>query len=114
MFMSREIKKYLFDILTCIEEIESFFEGREITIEHLRNDRKTLRAVERDLEIIGEATKRLLKISPEISISGANEIIGARNYIAHDYQFVSLKILTKILTDHLPVLKTEVIALLNT
>ncbi len=110
--MNRKIKKYLFDILTCIQEIESFFEGREISAETLRADRKTLRAVERDLEIIGEAMKRLLKLAPKIEISDASEIIGARNYIAHEYESVSLSILSKTLADHIPLLKKEVTKLL--
>jgi uncharacterized protein with HEPN domain len=107
--MDRKIKSYLFDILTCTEEIEEFFEGSEITLETLLTNRKTLRAEERDLEIIGEATKRLLKSSPEISISYAKEIIGARNFIAHEYGSISYEIIK----NHLPVLKNEVKALLK-
>ena len=111
--MNRKIKKYLFDILTCIDEIEIFFEGKEKTIENLTIDRKTLRAVERNLEIIGEATKRLIKLYPEIPISDSNAIIGARNYIAHEYESVSYLLITKTLTDHLPLLKEEVKKLLE-
>lgn len=111
--MSRKIKKYLFDILICIDETESFFDGKEITIEHLNGDRKTLRAVERNLEIIGEATKRLIKLDPKIPISEANEIIGARNYIAHEYESVSYIIITRTIRDHFPLLKEEVKKLLE-
>ncbi|WP_288369469.1 HepT-like ribonuclease domain-containing protein [uncultured Algoriphagus sp.] len=111
--MSRKIKKYLFDILTCIDEIESFFDGNEVTIEFLTGDRKTLRAVERNLEIIGEATKRLIKLNPDIPISDANEIIGARNYIAHEYESVSYVIITRTIRDHFPILKKEVTKLLE-
>ena len=111
--MSRKIKKYLFDILSCIDEIELFFEGRPMTIENLTADRKTLRAVERNLEIIGEATERLLKLHTEIPISDAQEIIGARNYISHEYESVSYIIIAKTLTDHLPILKEEVKKLLE-
>ena len=111
--MSRKIKKYLFDIITCIDEIEIFFDGKEITIENLTSDRKTLRAVERNLEIIGEATKRLIILYPEISISDADEIIAARNYIADEYESVSYMIITKTLTDYLPILKEEVKKLLE-
>lgn len=110
--MNRKIKKYLFDILTCIQEIESFIEGREISTDSLRSDRKTLRAIERDLEIIGDPMKRILRLDPEIQISDTSEIIGARNYIAHEYESVSLSILSRTLTDHIPLLKKEVIELL--
>jgi len=111
--MSRKIKKYLFYVLTCINEVESFFDGNDITIEYLTSDRKTLRAVERNLEIIGEATKRLIKLDPEIPISDVNEIIGARNYIAHEYESVSYIIITRTIRDHFPLLKKEVTKLLE-
>ena len=45
--------------LTCINEVESFFDGNDITIEYLTSDRKTLRAVERNLEIIGEGYQKV-------------------------------------------------------
>lgn len=111
--MNRKANKYLFDILSCIKEIESYFFGKEITTELLETDRKTLRAVERNIEIIGEATKRLLRIDPTIEITDASDIIGARNFIAHDYESVSYIILTRIIIENLPVLKNEVIELLK-
>jgi len=107
--MNRKANKYLFDILSCIEEIESYFSGKEITTDLLETDRRTLSAVERNIEIIGEATKRLLGIDPTIGITDANDIIGARNFIAHDYESVSYIILTRIIIENLPILKDEVI-----
>jgi uncharacterized protein with HEPN domain len=111
--MSRKIKKYLFDILICIEEIEIFFEGKEMTIENLTHDRKTLRAAERNLEIIGEATKSIIKLRSDIAISETKEIIGTRNYLAHENDFVSYILIAKTITDHLPILKEEVKKLLE-
>lgn len=111
--MNRKANKYLFDISSYIEEIESFFAEKEITAENLKTDRKTLRAVERNIEIIGEAVKRLLKIDSSIRITDANDIIGARNFIAHDYDSVSSIILTKIIIENLPILKEEVKKLLE-
>lgn len=111
--MDRKIKSYLFDIYTCIGEVESFFQDSEITLESLLRDKMTIRAVERELEIIGEATKRLLKSSPEISISNAKEIIGARNFIAHEYGNISYEIILKIISHHFPILKKEVKYLLD-
>ena len=65
--MDRRIKSYLFDIITCIEEIHVFFEGQEINLDSLLGDRKTLRAVERNLEIIVKGKdffQNLLLIQP--------------------------------------------------
>lgn len=111
--MDRKTKSYLFDILTCIEEIHEFFEGQEIDLDALIGDKKTLRAVERNLEIIGEATKRLFNAFPEAPISNTKEIIGARNFIAHEYGSISYEIIVKVIKTHLPILRNEVIELLK-
>jgi uncharacterized protein with HEPN domain len=54
--MDREIKTWLFDILKASEEIEQFLPEGKRVFEEYKNDLKTKRAVERNLEIIGEAT----------------------------------------------------------
>jgi uncharacterized protein with HEPN domain len=53
----RQIKDYLQDILKGIEAAENFIEG--ITFEDFQNDQKTIFAVTRAIEIIGEATKSI-------------------------------------------------------
>lgn len=111
--MDRKIKTYLFDILTCIEEVEQFFEGNEVTLESLLKDKKTIRAVERELEIIGEAIKKLVKISPSIAISETRKIISARNFIAHEYGAITYDILVKVINENFPILKQEVKNLLE-
>ena len=52
--MRPEIRTYLSDILSAIEEIDSFFEGMIMEFVSFVGDRKTQRAVERNLSIIGE------------------------------------------------------------
>jgi uncharacterized protein with HEPN domain len=106
--MNRKANKLLFDMLSCIEDIESYFPEKESILALLKTDRKTLRAVERNIEIIGEATKKLLKIDPSIGITDANDIIGARNFIAYDYDSVSHIILSRIIIENFPILKREV------
>jgi hypothetical protein len=54
--MDREIKAWLFDILNSIEEIEQFLPQGQQLFEAYKKYLKTKRAVERNLEIIGEAT----------------------------------------------------------
>ena len=46
------------------------------------------RAIERDLEIIGEAVKKILETEPSIKITAAKKIIGLRNIISHAYDSV--------------------------
>jgi uncharacterized protein with HEPN domain len=59
--MNVETKTWLFDILNAIHEIESFFVDRPKDFLNYQNDLRTKRAVERNLEIIGEAMNRVLK-----------------------------------------------------
>lgn len=68
------------------------------------------RAIERDIEIIGEAVNRILKKDPtlENSITDARSIIGLRNQVIHAYNNVSDENIWSILTNHLPKLKVEV------
>ncbi len=71
------------------------------------------RAVERDIEIIGEAISRILKVDTNISITNARRIVDARNYIIHGYDSLSADILWSMVINHLPILKSEVVSLLE-
>jgi uncharacterized protein with HEPN domain len=73
------------------------------------------RAVERNLEIIGEAINRILKndASFEQKITNAKAIIGLRNQVIHAYDNISDESIWAILTNHLPKLKTEIEDLIN-
>jgi len=66
--ISREEKKFLSDISECIISIDEHLEGRRIFEEYAVNKTKRM-AIERELEIIGEAMTKLLKLNPEIQIS---------------------------------------------
>ena len=71
------------------------------------------RAIERDIEIIGEAMNRVLKVDRNIAITNSRKIVDARNYIIHGYDSLSADILWSIVINHLPKLKDELSALLN-
>jgi len=71
------------------------------------------RAVERNVEIMGEAMNRILKIEKDIKITDARRIVDARNYIVHGYERLSPDILWSIVVNHLSILKTEVLRLLS-
>jgi len=106
--MDNEIKTWLYDILQSIIEIESYFEGKPRIFEEYRRDIKTKRAVERDIEIIGEAVNRIRKKSQGFVINNANNIVGARNRIAHGYDKVSDDLIWSIVINHLPKLREEI------
>jgi uncharacterized protein with HEPN domain len=61
--MDNKINTWLYDILNSIDEIESFFEDKPMNFLEYQKDIKTKRAVERNIEIIGEAVNRILKES---------------------------------------------------
>jgi uncharacterized protein with HEPN domain len=106
--MNERVLKSLFDIKSAIEEIDSFFVGRERRFEDYSNDILLKRAVERDLEIIGEAMNRIMKENPDIEITNAYRIVGLRNQIIHGYDKVSDENIWGIVMIHLPKLKDEV------
>ena len=78
-----------------------------------QKDLKTRKAIERNIEIIGEALNRVLKIEPDISITDSRKIVDTRNRIIHGYDSVSEDIIWLIVTKYLPILKKEVEALLK-
>lgn len=87
--MEIEIKTWLYDILHAIEEIQSFFSDRPKDFSLYQNDIRTKRAVERNIEIIGEAMNRILIRDESSEFSNARKIVGTRNRIIHGYDKVS-------------------------
>ena len=111
--MDNEIKTSLFDINSAINEIDGFFEEGKKTFEYYRQDLKTKRAVERNIEIIGEAVKRILDRNSDIELTNARKIVDARNRIIHGYDTISDDVIWGIIIRHLPKLKIEVEELMN-
>ncbi|KAB1064822.1 HepT-like ribonuclease domain-containing protein [Salibacter halophilus] len=111
--MDNEIKTWLFDILQSINEIESYFDDTQLIFENYVSDIRTKRAVERDLEIIGEAVNRILKKDKGFKLNNAKRIISTRNRIIHGYDSISDELIWSIVINHLAKLKKEVILLLD-
>ena len=111
--MDNNIKTWLYDILSSINEIESYFIEIPKMFEIYQNDLKTKRAVERNIEIIGEAMSRILKENNNIEISNSRKIVDVRNRIIHGYDSVSDDVIWGIVIKNLPVLQKEVEILLN-
>ncbi|MCW3789767.1 HepT-like ribonuclease domain-containing protein [Plebeiibacterium sediminum] len=110
--MKREIKKYLFDIKTSIESIFDYL-GDERNFFEYQNNKLLRRGVEREIEIIGEAMNRVLKIDPSIQIENARQIVDARNWVIHGYDKVDDVVIWGIISNHLPKLQLEIKAYLN-
>lgn len=104
--MDNKIKQYLFDIEQSISDVKTYIAAVK-SLEDYENDKLIRRAVERELEIIGEALGRILKIDPEIKIPNAKKIISLRNKIIHGYDEVDNVIIYTVATKHLDILKDD-------
>ncbi len=76
--MNEKLLKYLFDIKLAIEEIDSFFENEPRKFDNYKRNSLLKRAIERNLEIIGEALNRILKDEPDFPIENAKRIMPAK------------------------------------
>lgn len=81
---------FLFDIRESIESIENFL-GDKWDFNVYKSDKMLRRAVERELEIIGEAMNRIDQMDPTIEIAGKKQIIGMRNRVIHGYDKIDVK-----------------------
>lgn len=106
--MDEMIRKYLYDMLQSISEIEMAEErfGRQYDI--FENDVIFRKFVERNIEILGEAMNRILKINSEIEITSARKIVDTRNYVIHAYDSLKPDILWAIVINHIPRLKADI------
>ncbi len=110
--MEYEINTWLADIKQAIIEINQFLPDKKNFLE-FQKDIKTKRAIERNIEIIGEAVNRIIKLKPDLQISHARKIIDTRNRISHGYDSVSDDIIWSIVIRDLSKLEEEVDSLLR-
>lgn len=100
------------DIQQAALNVDIHLDGKRIFEEFAANITKR-RAIERELEIIGEATNNLLKINTDLPVSSARKIVNLRNRVIHAYDDVDETILWKVIMKDIPVLLSEVQQLLN-
>ncbi len=105
-------KKLLLDILNSVKSIDEHLQHQRDLNLYL-NNKTQRRAVERELEIIGEAMTNLLKINPLIDISYARLIVDLRNKVIHSYDNIDDIIIWKVIMKDLPILHDEVNLLLT-
>ena len=97
----RKDAAYLWDMLDAARTVEQLCSGLDFT--QYSNDRRTQLAVERSLEIIGEAARRVSasfqNSHPEIQW---RQIIGQRNVLIHEYGEVKQERIWKTVTENVP------------
>jgi uncharacterized protein with HEPN domain len=113
MKIKREYSDYIKDILDAINKVEKFIEG--MTFEQFANDDKTVFAVIRALEIIGEATKNIERqVRESYPQIPWREMAGIRDKLIHDYIGVNINVVWKAAIEDLPKLKPKIQHILTT
>lgn len=110
--MEKDYKAYLSHIFESIISIENYTE--DMSFEEFEKDKKTIDAVIRNLEIIGEASSKLSKEFreryPEVPWKS---IIGLRNILIHDYLGVDIVAVWGNIKQELPSLKEQIKSILE-
>ena len=108
----RDDRVYLHDILNAIEQIEAYL--YDVSYDLFCQERMRQDAVVRQLEIIGEASRRFSQAfqdrHPEIPWQ---DIIGMRHKIAHDYFEIDLRVVWDTAKSDLAALKERVKRILS-
>src|SRR5208282_5280723 len=98
---------YFEDILTAIDDIDNFIQG--MTFDAFENDKKTIQAVVRSLEIIGEAANHLPKeIKEKYPEIPWRDMISMRNKVLHEYFGVDEEVLWQTISEDLLPLKEKI------
>ena len=110
--MQLEAKKYLYDIQQAAARIIEFTAGRRF--EDYQSNAMLRAAVERQFEIIGEALAQLARVDEQIAarISERGRIVAFRNILIHGYADVDDRVVWDVVQTKLPLLRSEVEALL--
>jgi uncharacterized protein with HEPN domain len=107
----REPHLYLADIMNSIDRIASYID--DVSFEIFETDEKTIDAVVRNLEIIGEAARHVpedfIKTNPQVPWK---EMVSMRNKVLHEYFGIDIDILWETITQDLPKLKITIQKLL--
>jgi uncharacterized protein with HEPN domain len=105
--MPRDYRAYLDDILEAAAKIRNYTAG--LSLETFSIDSKTVDAVVRNLEVIGEAVK---KIPDEVRLKHPEadwkRIAGLRDILIHDYFGIDLEIIWDILENKLPAFEKQI------
>jgi len=110
--MKRTYEMFFEDIYTSLEKIKKYISG--MSFSEFIHDDKTIDAVIRNLEILGEASKNIPEnLRQEHSNIPWKRMIGLRNIIAHEYFGIDYQILWQIVKKDLPKLEPLIKESLN-
>jgi uncharacterized protein with HEPN domain len=103
----RDAYDYLKDILNAVDEVALFID--DLTYDEFVNDRKTLNAVVRSIEIIGEATKNIPEpLRAKYKQLPWRELAGMRDKLIHGYFGIDTDTIYKAAKEDIPQLKAPI------
>jgi len=102
--MVREYKDYLMDLVEAMDKMEQF--TRSLTYEDFKKDEKTIFAVIRALEIMGEAAKKIpAGARKKYKRIPWKQIAGMRDKLIHEYFGVNIQVIWKTVKEDIPLVK---------
>ena len=106
--MKRDLNLFIEDIVNSIKNVEEF--SKELSEEKFLKNKLVQRAIERELEIIGESVKNIsesLKNKyPEVRWKG---LAGFRDILTHAYFGIISERIWEIIKEDIPVLKKQIL-----
>ena len=103
----RDFTDYIRDILISIQDVEEFTTG--ITFEDFLKDKKTIKAVIRSLEVLGEASKKIPdEVRNRYPRVPWKRMAGMRDKLIHEYFGVDLEIVWNVAKKELPPVKSSI------
>lgn len=107
MRSKRTYRMYLEDILLSINRIAEYVEG--YTFDEFKRDYKTVDAVIRNFEVIGEASNKLPEdIKAKYPMVPWAEMYLVRNKVSHEYFGVDYEIIWDVAINYLPENKLQI------
>ena len=108
----RDYRDYLRDILVAVNDVESFVQG--LTYDEFIKDRKTLNAVVRSIEIIGEASKNIPEaVKVKYKELPWKQMAGMRDKLIHAYFGMDTETVWKATQTNIPQLKGLIQKVIN-
>ena len=105
--MEKDYLVYIEHILDCIRKIKEFTNGlslKDFSVNELVQD-----AVIRNIEIIGEASKKISSDTKQIFYEIPwREIAGMRDKLIHDYLGVDVEVVWRTITEDIPILEKQI------
>jgi uncharacterized protein with HEPN domain len=110
--MKKDFRDYIADILNAIQEVEEFTRGMNFNT--FLKDKKTINAVIRSLEVMGEAAKRIPEdVKEQYSDIPWKRMAGMRDKLIHEYSGVDLEIVWLVIKEEVPPIKPLIEKLFN-